>query len=241
VLDTLNFCFWPAGRLEYDALAGGLKRCLEADIHALDADRLLRADEHDIARWVSPELPELPERARLVRECGAALLAGHDGRASAMARAACGSAAALVAIVAAAIPGFRDSAVYAGRQVFFYKRAQIFVGDVWGAFEGAGLGRFDDIGALTMFPDYRVPQLLHGEGVLVYSAELEDTVVRSQREIGAGAEQECEIRAASVQAVEELSKHLSLPPIQVDWLLWGIGETRQASLPPHHKTRTIFY
>lgn len=42
------------------------------------------------------------------------------------------------------------------RQVFFYKRAQIFVGDVWGAFGGQGLGAFDDIHCLTMFADYRV-------------------------------------------------------------------------------------
>ena len=40
---------------------------------------------------------------------------------------------------------------YSGRQLFFYKRAQIFVGDVWGAFHGAGLGRFTDIDQLTMF------------------------------------------------------------------------------------------
>jgi hypothetical protein len=43
-------------------------------------------------------------------------------------------------------------------QVFLYKRAQIFTGDVWGRFEGKGLGDFgDSIGELTMFADYRVP------------------------------------------------------------------------------------
>jgi hypothetical protein len=40
-------------------------------------------------------------------------------------------------------------------QVFLYKRAQIFVGDVYGAFKGLGLGRFDDIDKITMFADYR--------------------------------------------------------------------------------------
>lgn len=38
-----------------------------------------------------------------------------------------------------------------GRQLFFYKRAQIFVGDLWGAFRGQGLGAFSDIDQLTMF------------------------------------------------------------------------------------------
>ena len=45
-------------------------------------------------------------------------------------RAAEGSAAQLVDLVVRYFPGFRDTSVYRGRQVFFYKRAQIFVGDL---------------------------------------------------------------------------------------------------------------
>jgi hypothetical protein len=36
-------------------------------------------------------------------------------------------------------------------QVFFYKRAQIFVGDLYGAFGGQGLGQLHDIDQITMF------------------------------------------------------------------------------------------
>ena len=36
-------------------------------------------------------------------------------------------------------------------------------------FEGRGLGKFDDIDQLTMFPDYRVPQSLQYFGALKYS------------------------------------------------------------------------
>ncbi len=43
-------------------------------------------------------------------------------------------------------------------QVFFYKRAQIFVGDVYGAFQGKGLGAFRDMELITMFADYRVSE-----------------------------------------------------------------------------------
>jgi hypothetical protein len=57
-------------------------------------------------------------------------------------------------------------------QVFFYKRAQIFVGDVYGAFGGQGLGCFPDAAQLTMFADYRVPVVLRLMGLLQYSAEL---------------------------------------------------------------------
>lgn len=57
-------------------------------------------------------------------------------------------------------------------QVFFYKRAQIFAADVYGAFGGRGLGAFTDAAALTCFADYRVPVVLRSMGVLVYSEAL---------------------------------------------------------------------
>lgn len=56
--------------------------------------------------------------------------------------------------------------------MFLYKRAQIFVADVWGAFGGAGLGAFPDLHRLTTFADYRVPVLLRQLSVLHYSPEL---------------------------------------------------------------------
>lgn len=71
---------------------------------------------------------------------------------------------------------FRDNAVYRGRQVFLYKRAQIFVADVYGAFGGRGLGSFRDIDQLTMFADYRVPVVLRKYHVLEYSAALQSQV-----------------------------------------------------------------
>jgi hypothetical protein len=40
-------------------------------------------------------------------------------------------------------------------QVHILKRAQILVAEIWGCFQGCGLGAFDDIGELTMFADYR--------------------------------------------------------------------------------------
>lgn len=40
-------------------------------------------------------------------------------------------------------------------QVTFYKRAQILVADIWGCFEGQGIGFFADIDCITMFADYR--------------------------------------------------------------------------------------
>lgn len=56
--------------------------------------------------------------------------------------------------------------------VSFYKRAQILVGDIWACFRGEGLGAFYDIDYITMFADYRVPQVLIHFGAIRYSNPL---------------------------------------------------------------------
>lgn len=61
-----------------------------------------------------------------------------------------------------------------------------------------------------------------------------------------GSPEEIEIRSFTIQAVEELrnaTTELGRPllSIQIDWLLWQRGEAERSSLPPHHRTMTVFY
>jgi len=84
--------------------------------------------------------------------------------------------------------------------------------------------------------------------VLRYSEALKSTIL-SKTEIPAGAEEEVELRAWTVQAVERLKAVLAADhsidrmSIQVDWFLWEEGERKAIAgeLPPHHRTRTTFY
>lgn len=63
------------------------------------------------------------------------------------------SAGRLVNLLATHFPcSFRDEARFDGRKVKLYKRAQIFVADLWAALNARRLGEFDDIDHLTMFP-----------------------------------------------------------------------------------------
>ncbi len=76
--------------------------------------------------------------------------------------------------------GFQDHSIYEGEQVFFYKRAQILVGDLFSAFRGDSYGKFNDIEKITMFADYRVPQILYHLKVIEYSPELEKKITEGQ-------------------------------------------------------------
>jgi hypothetical protein len=61
------------------------------------------------------------------------------------------SAGKLVNLLAKHFPCFRDEGRFDGRKVRFLKRAQIFVADLWAAFNGTGYGEFYDIDHITMF------------------------------------------------------------------------------------------
>jgi Potential Queuosine, Q, salvage protein family len=101
------------------------------------------------------------------------------------------------------ITGFRDHALYKGRQIFLYKRAQIFVADLWGAFKGQSFGYFNDVHSITIFADYIVPAVLRQLGVLKYSLAL-CNMVDSDKEIVPGSEEEVELRACTIHAVEKM-------------------------------------
>lgn len=101
------------------------------------------------------------------------------------------------------VTGFRDHTVYKGHQIFLYKRAQIFAADLWGAFKGQRYGEFKDIESVTMFADYIVPAVLEQLGVLKFSPSLAN-MIESNIEIISGSEEEVELRACSVHAVEEI-------------------------------------
>jgi hypothetical protein len=211
-------------------------------------------------------LPLENERARLLREIGVGLTRHWNGKVTNLIKAAQNDAGNLVDLVVQTFPGFRDATIDPrdGRQVFFYKRAQIFVGDVWGRFNGESLGAFgDSVQQLTMFADYRVPVVSaparHSE-ILTTRSRARWTLAFQFR---AARRMRSTLRACTVQAVERmkhalearLAKEIELRPalgsgeaanpavtsVALDWFLWTQGEKRRDDSPPHHRTMTVFY
>jgi len=106
------------------------------------------------------KVPLADERARILREMSSTVLTIFEGSFVGLIEMANKSAVALLNILTKNFPNFQDHSIYQGHQIHFYKRAQILIGDIFGKFNGEGLGEFNDIDQLTMFPDYRVPQIL---------------------------------------------------------------------------------
>ena len=142
-----------------------------------------------------------------------------------------------------------------------YKRVQILVGDLWAAYNksstkthpdgSVNIYYFDDLDKLTMFADYRVPQILRNMNILEYSTELAGKI-DSFTELYHGGHEEVEIRCCTIIAVERLKSQCNsilsdqkhdrlLYSIELDWLLWNKGEEIKDTILPHHRTLTIYY
>lgn len=272
-MDTLNFCFWTPGDATkwqvlgatgYFALCAAIQRALDdgidftnpsfyAHISAQQLAHILRSDDGSTA------CPLLAERLQCLHQVGGHLLTKYDGDFGNCVRSADGSAQRLLRLIVDEFPCFRDEAEFCGRAVALYKRAQIAIGDLWSCYEGTGLGAFADIDTITMFADYRVPQVLHYFGAIEYVPGLLETL-RADRILANGSAEEVEIRAASIHAVELVKKRVReqlveggqryavvdtsrVNSILLDHFLWDYRRRFEGEKVwvPFHKTISIYY
>jgi hypothetical protein len=264
LLDALNFSFWadkphgPRWRVEwrgqmldgYAALAAALTRAVEEGAPLWDAAYLAGLDAETLRHILRPApgcpaIPLFEARLANAREVGHVLRERYAGQFTHAVEAAGRSAPALALLLARDFPSFTDVAGWHGRSVPFLKRAQICVADLHAAFHGQGWGAFDDLGDLTAFADYKLPQLLGREGVLEYAPELAARV-DAYTPIPVGSEEEVEIRAATIWAVELLRRALvshgvERPASAIDNRLWAESQTKLPGEQPYHRTRTIYY
>ena len=209
----------------------------------------------------------LVERAAMLREAGQVLQSDFGGSVISLIHQSNKSAARLVNLLTAHFHCFDDSHPFQGRQVKFHKRAQIFVADLWACFNGTSFGEFDDVDHLTMFADYRVPQMLESMGCLWYSPRLESKIKRHEL-LQSGDLLEVELRGCSIWCVELLRREIErrfrselavggkkINAVLIDFLLYDVAKERERRLQdmdiedggevsvelPHHRTRSIWY
>ena len=260
VLDTVNFCFWApeggstweidfeGGKISgYYALAAALKKAFEEGRPIIGAEDLARLSGDDLRNILggTGELQMMDQRAANLNELGRFLRDECDGDACNLVEAAGRSAVGLAGMVAEKLSSYRDVSLYEGDKVFFYKRAQILAADLYGAFQGRGWGALTDIHELTAFADYKLPQVLRHLGILEYAPALADRVDRLEV-LAPGCPEEVEIRANTIRAVEGIRQELErlgkdLKAMEIDWLLWNMGQEDRFRKMPYHRTLTIFY
>jgi Potential Queuosine, Q, salvage protein family len=139
VVDAMNFCFWPgnpAGEFEYEHMTKNLAKIMEQEPHWFEAKHLSSVTKQQLIDRVfigKDKFALLEERARIVREVGTVIDTEYEGSFIKYLEGAEWDAPRLVRQIGKDLTGFRDEAIYNGEQVFFYKRAQILVADLYGA------------------------------------------------------------------------------------------------------------
>lgn len=259
LLDALNFCFWAEkGQTRwtvdyqgkrvngYWAEAAALTRAVAEGRPLWDARYLSQIDEEAIAAIFRGDgtIPLLEERLNNAREVGRVLLERYDGQFSHAIEQAEGSASKLVLLLANEFPSFQDVATFRDQPVRFLKRAQICVADLHHAFEGRAWGAFRDLEQLTIFADYKLPQVLRHYHIIEYEPALAE-LIDNQELIPAGSEEEVEIRANTIWACEFLRRAMErrgqhMTAANIDQRLWLAGQ-QAAEMRPYHRTRTIYY
>jgi hypothetical protein len=274
-MNLLNFSFWSqlaeterfAVEFQgekwtgYWSLIAALQRALEEGYPITSPDFWQDRDacpdsvlEHIFRSATNEPMPLLSDRISILRDAGDVLYHHFDCRPANIIQRANGSAAALVNLLTDHFANFRDVAYFQDRQVRLLKRAQILVADIWACFQGTSYGAFSDIDSLTMFADYRIPQMLQSLNCLWYSPRLESKILRHEL-LEPGGELEVEIRGCSIWCVELIRREIlrkhpeakgMVNAVLIDFFLYDTckemekkGELDESL--PHHRTRSIFY
>ncbi|MGH0163652.1 UNVERIFIED_CONTAM: hypothetical protein FKN15_064609 [Acipenser sinensis] len=271
VVDTLNFSFWPDKDDEqclvtykdktysgYMSLCAAISRAMDEGIPITEALYFANMTLDDLKHVLRSDnnvpMPMIKERHQALTEAGKVLLE-HDGSFLKFIRKGGNSAEKMIKLIVETIPSYRDEATFEGKKVAFYKRAQILVADFWGILEARGEASIPDIGYLTMFADYRVPQALVYLGALRYSSELMKTLKEGVI-LASGDRREVEIRGCSIWCVERIREQLwdiaeqregckleHVNSAVIDFYLWPYAKehhVEMAHIPIHH-TRSIYY
>jgi hypothetical protein len=186
-------------------------------------------------------LPLADRRLAGLRELGRAWVA-HGGPLGLLARGG-GDAPALVQALVRALPSWEDTR--ADGRLPFRKRAQLCAAMLHARAVAAGRPGLARMSALTVFADYRLPQVLRGDGILLLAPDLVDRIAQGVP-FDAGEPDEVALRAATVVAGERLVAALrprfpDVDALRVDHYLWRRAVTLQDRLPGFHRCRCTDY
>ncbi len=257
VFNCNSFCYWgnPKWTISYKGkefdgawgMLASIGKAVDNKKPILYPRYLAKISEEDFGKILEGncEIPLFQERLKILREIGQVLNKKYEGEFRNLVRAAKGDVVKLVKLIVKEFPSFNDYAIYKGKKVYFYKRAQLLVGDIYQSFKGKEYGNLKNIKSLTACADYKLPQMLRKFGILEYSKDLAEKVDK-KIQIKKGSEEEVEIRANTIWAIELIKKELkkdfpSIDSVHVNDHLWLLSQTKNPKDKPYHLTKTIFY
>lgn len=136
---------------------------------------------------------------------------------------------------------FEDKSNYDGKEILFYKRAQLFTSDILHVREKKEHINVD-YSHLIGCADYKIPQVMRCYGMIEFSDSLAEKI-DSKIELEEGSLEEIEIRANSLKVInyiyEKLDKRYSR--MNINDFIWLLGQDKSKMTKPYHRTLTKHY
>ena len=136
---------------------------------------------------------------------------------------------------------FKDVSIYDGKEVLFYKRAQLLTSDILHVREKKEKAAVD-YSHLIGCADYKIPQVMRCYGMLEFSDSLSNKV-DNKVEIEDGSIEEIEIRANTLKVIDYIYKKLDKKYSRMDIndFIWLLGQDKSKMTKPYHRTLTKHY
>ena len=255
-----NFCFWSqdvsekwmfdhAGNISggWYGLRNAFAAALADNIPVHDATFMSQLNIPQASKIFkghdNRQIPLLEWRVNNIKEAATFLLREHHGSAYNFVESCNFDAPTIAREITIALSSYRDGAWYKNRWVWILKRAQILPGDLSQLTQKYPEFVIHNKDQLTIFADYRLPQVFRHYGVMEYSLSLSETVDHKEL-IPNGSQEEIEIRAATLVACKKLGKichDMTLADIDVS--LWLLSQDSRGSndMKPHHMTVSYYY
>jgi hypothetical protein len=257
VFNSTSFCYWgdPKWTVEYKgekydgswAMVACIFRAIDEGRPIFDAKYRTDVsweDYQEILRG-NVEIPLFEERWKITRDIADMLLKRYEGSFGNLVKSANGDAQKLLQLITAQFPSFEDVATYKERKIYFYKRAQLLVEDIYQLFDGEGYGDLVNLDGFTACADYKLPQSMRKLGLISYTKDLAEKIDK-KIQILSGSSEEVEIRANTIWVVEIIREELQkigkiVSSSAINDHLWLMGQTKSADEKPYHRTLTTAY
>lgn len=136
---------------------------------------------------------------------------------------------------------FKDVSNYDGKEILFYKRAQLLTSDILHVREKKENAKVD-YSHLIGCADYKIPQVMRCYGMLEFSDSLCEKV-DNKIELKEGSLEEIEIRANTLKVINYIYERLDKKYSRMDIndFIWLLGQNKSQMTKPYHRTLTKHY
>jgi len=241
-MNAINFGsgWWPTihkrpGHSGYATMAAGVTDHFTGEgpwsveeLRAMDAKTIAAVVRQD------PEHPLMEQFGGVLRDVGVHIEREYNGRFRGPAKASADIPD--LASTFATWDAFADTSRYDGREIPFFKRAQLAAADL----HRARIADLPGLDRLTAFADNLVPHVLRVDDILQLDPDL-TARIEAEELLDHGSPEEVELRACAVQAIELLAVASAFTPAEIDSALWNRGRDQRYKSPPRPRSRNTAY